>query len=135
MEDEELQAIRAARLQEMQKNAGQGSGASGSQEAEGSTAANDPTQALISQILELEAKERLSRVRLVKPERAKAVEGYLIRLYQSGTIRRKINEDQIVDILEKVASDERKQNSTTIVFDRRDKSGEGNQEEEEDFFD
>ncbi|VEU19736.1 DEKNAAC100861 [Brettanomyces naardenensis] len=135
MEDAELNAIRAARLQEMQRNAGQGGGSADGPDGQGNSKANDPAQSMVEQILEAEAKERLSRVRLVKPERAKAVEGYLLRMYQSGAIRRKVNEEQIVDILEQVASDERKHNNTTIVFDRRDKSGEGNEEGEDDFFD
>lgn len=89
---------------------------------------------MMTQLLEPEAKERLARVKLVKPERADAVVKYLVRLYQSGAIRRKVNEDQIVDILEQIASDERKHNDTEIVFDRRDKSGEGDVEDD-DFFD
>ncbi len=134
MEDEELKAIRAARLQELRQNSGHNGNSSNGQSGSNGSNQNDAAQMMMTQLLEPEAKERLARVKLVKPERADAVMKYLMQLYQSGAIRRKVNEDQIVDILEKVASDERKQNDTEIVFDRRDKSGEGDIEDD-DFFD
>lgn len=132
MEDEELQAIRAARLQQLQRSAGAGGSSSHGAPTQPKGSGASQVSMMMSQLLEPEAYERLSRVRLVKPERASAVEQHLMKLYQAGAIRRKISENQIVDILEKVASDERKQGSTTIVFDRRDKSGEG---DDDDFFD
>ncbi|GMG20232.1 unnamed protein product [Ambrosiozyma monospora] len=94
----------------------------------------NPSQAIISQILETEAKERLSRVRLVKPERVQAVENYLVKLYQSGAVRTKITEDDIVEILEKVAKDERRGNQNKIVFNRREVSY-GDDDDDDDFFD
>lgn len=147
MDDSELQAIRAARLQEMQRNSqagghssnGGGSGAgngNGSDEAQASSA-NNAMQALMSRILEPEAKERLNRVRMVKPERVIGVENYLMRLYQSGGIRTKITEQDIVEILNKIGQDERRSTNTKIVFDRREYKDEitGDDQEEDDFFD
>ncbi|GME82742.1 unnamed protein product [Ambrosiozyma monospora] len=131
MEDAELAAIRAARLAELQRNA---QGGSSSQQSNGkSPAGPSPSQAIISQILETEAKERLSRVRLVKPERVQAVENYLVKLYQSGAVRTKISEDDIVEILEKVAKDERKGTQNKIVFNRREVSY--GDDDDDDFFD
>ncbi|KAH3669722.1 hypothetical protein OGATHE_002534 [Ogataea polymorpha] len=97
---------------------------------------NDPSQSILSQILEPEAKERLSRVRMVRPERVTSVESYLLRLFKSGAIRTKISESEIVEILERVSKEERKGNETKIVFDRRSTHYEDEDEgEEDDFFD
>lgn len=52
---------------------------------------------------------------LVRPDRAKAVEQYIIRLAQSGQVRRKLGEDDIVEILNGIARDQQKQNETKIV--------------------
>lgn len=126
MDDAELQAIRAARMQEMQRNAQGGStggmngSTSGSNGTSSSTSNNNVNDAIMTRILEHDAKERLNRVRMVKPERVMGVENYLIRLYQSGGIRGKVSEEDIVEILEKIAAEERRNTSTRIKFERRD---------------
>lgn len=120
MDDSELKAIRAARLQEMQRNA-QGGGSSnknGTDNVNGSN--NSLNDSIMNQILDAEAKERLNRVRMVKPERVSGVENYLIRLYQSGSIRTKVTEQDIVEILDKIANEERKSTTTRIKFERRE---------------
>lgn len=138
MDDSELQAIRAARLQEMQRNS-QGGGKS---DDSGSTPTNNINENILNSFLEPEAKQRLNRVRMVKPERVVGVENYLLRLFQSGGIRGKITEEDIVTILEKIAEEERKNTTTRITFERRDYVdrgvGSSNQESndsEDDFFD
>lgn len=71
--------------------------------------------AALDQVLEPEARARLSRVNLVRPDRAKAVEQYIVRLVQTGQVRRKLGEEDIVEILNGVARDQQKQNETKIV--------------------
>ncbi|KAG0677278.1 hypothetical protein C6P40_003303 [Pichia californica] len=150
MDDTELQAIRAARLQEMQRNA-QGrstdGGSTGNDEKNAQQEkANNYADSVLNQILEPEAKQRLSRVRMVKPERVLGVENYLIRLYQSGGIRSKVGEEDIVDILDKIANEERKNTTTRIKFERREytdnnnttsksKNVNNNSDSDDDFFD
>ncbi|ODV85222.1 hypothetical protein CANARDRAFT_199315 [[Candida] arabinofermentans NRRL YB-2248] len=132
MDDAELAAIRAARLQEMQRNSPGGSGAGSGQ------GSPDPVQSIMSQILTPAANERLSRVRMVKPDRVTAVENYLVRLFQTGAIKNRVGEDDIVEILDKLAKDERRSNETKIVFDRRDYAGvggAGDDDDDDDFFD
>ncbi len=74
---------------------------------------------------------------MVKPDRVKAVESYLVRLFQSGAVRNRVNEDDIVEILDKLAKDERRGNDTKIVFERRDYAGTNDLEgdTDDDFFD
>ncbi|AMD22272.1 HGL068Wp [Eremothecium sinecaudum] len=102
--DPELQALREARLQELK------SSQSGEKRATGE---------LVQQFMEPEALERLSRVALVRPDRAQAVEAYLHRMVTGGMIRSKVTEKQIVDILNGIASDEQKRKETKIIFDRK----------------
>jgi programmed cell death protein 5 len=59
-------------------------------------------KAILRAILEPEAKERLSRLKLAHPEIAEAVENQLIYLAQSGRIRNKISDAMLVEILKRV---------------------------------
>lgn len=140
MDDSELQAIRTARLQEMQRNAAGGGPSPGSTAGQATGASSNQNDAIMSQLLTPEAKQRLNRVRMVKPDRVQGVENYLLRLYQSGGLRNKVQEKDIVDILDKIANEERKNATTTIRFERRDYEG-GDRDQndkddsEDDFFD
>lgn len=57
---------------------------------------------ITSQILEPKARERLSNLKVVKPDVATQLEVYLAQLYQSGQLRSKITDDQLVMILRKL---------------------------------
>lgn len=120
MEESELNAIRAARLAELQKKQSQGA----------SSGVDEQKFTVLAQVLELSARERLSRVRIVRPDRAEQVEQYLMKLIQMGSVTRKLGEQDIVEILESLSRDEKKQSK--IVFERR---GEGSDDDEDDFFD
>jgi programmed cell death protein 5 len=64
-------------------------------------------KAILRQILEPEARERLARLKLAHPDIAEAVENQLILLAQSGRIRNKISDDVLVSILRQIASRKR----------------------------
>lgn len=57
-------------------------------------------QSMLVQILSQEAKERLNRIKLVKPERAAAIENKLIGMARGGRLPGKITEAQLIDLLE-----------------------------------
>lgn len=115
MDETELNAIRAARLAELQKT----SAPSGQDEQKFS---------VLSQVLEPSARERLARVRIVRPERAEQVEQYLVKMISMGSITRKLGENDIVELLDSLSRDEKKQSK--IVFDRRH-----DDDDDDDFFD
>ncbi|KAJ3056675.1 hypothetical protein HK102_011162, partial [Quaeritorhiza haematococci] len=69
------------------------------------------------QILNNDARERLSRIAIVKPDKARAVEDMLIRMAQTGQVREKIGERQLVDMLEQISQTTKTE--TTIKFNRR----------------
>ncbi|MBI2579711.1 MAG: hypothetical protein HYW27_02310 [Candidatus Aenigmarchaeota archaeon] len=58
---------------------------------------------IMSRILDKKGKERLSNLKLVKPDMAMQLEIYLAQLYQAGQIRGVISDDQLVMILKKVS--------------------------------
>lgn len=111
MDDSELNAIRQARLAELQ-----------------SAKAQTPQSASLSTILDNNARERLSRVRIVRPDRADAVEQYIMKLISMNAISRKLNEQDVVDILQNLSKDEK--SATKIIFDRKN-----NDDDDDDFFD
>lgn len=55
------------------------------------------------QVLEPKARERLANLKLVKPDMATQLEIYLAQLYQSGQIRGRISEEQMIAILKKLS--------------------------------
>ncbi len=58
-------------------------------------------KAILRTILEPEARERLSRVKLAHPEIAEAVENQLIALAQSGRLKTKISDEMLKEILKR----------------------------------
>lgn len=121
MDDSELAAIRQARLAELQKK----------QEGD-SNPQNEMKITLLNQALDINARERLSRVRIVRPDRADAVENYLVKLISMGSINKKLTENDIVDILNNLARDEKQKTDSKIIFNRRQLSDD---EDDDDFFD
>ena len=59
---------------------------------------------MLKQILTPEAKDRLSRVQMVKPENARAVEEHLIRLARAGKLSDRVDESTLIKMLEDVSA-------------------------------
>lgn len=145
MEGDELQRIRAARLAELQAQHGgangrspsanggiSGSGAGGG----GAAAQNDGVSAeerreaedaqrhaLLSQILDASARDRLRRIALVKADRARAIEDLVVGMARRGQIRGRVTEPELVGLLEEIAGREQESDAQTgkgkITFQRR----------------
>lgn len=58
--------------------------------------------AIMRKILTPEARERLGRVKLVRPELAKQVELVLVQLYQAGQVREPIDDAKLKRILAQI---------------------------------
>lgn len=87
---------------------------------------------ILSQILDPAAADRLGRIRLVKESRATDIENRLITLAQSGQLRQKVTEDQLKDLLNAIAENQRKdEEDHKIVFNRR----KGGWDDEDDLLD
>ncbi|KAG7661004.1 uncharacterized protein J8A68_005524 [[Candida] subhashii] len=137
MDDAELNAIRAARLAELQKNAaGGGSSSTGSNSASGATGgAGANADAILARVLDTAARERLSRVRMVRPDRAQSVEQYILKLYSMGQINRKLVEKDIVEILDGISRDSSQQQTTKITYNRKHIAVDDDEDDDDDFFD
>ncbi|CEH13519.1 Apoptosis-related protein/predicted DNA-binding protein [Ceraceosorus bombacis] len=59
---------------------------------------------MLSTVLDHEARERLSRINLVKPEKARAIQDLILRMAQSGQVRQRITEPQLIGLLEQIES-------------------------------
>lgn len=63
---------------------------------------------IMFQVLDSGARERLSNLKMVKPELALQLEAYLAQVYQAGQIKEKITEEKLVAILKKLSESEKK---------------------------
>lgn len=116
MADEELEGIRRQRMAELQQKHGDpSSDQQGQQEAK--QRETDMRNTILAQVLDQSARARLSNLALVKPDKAKAVENYLIQMARFGQLGGKITEAGLIEILEKVSQQTEKK--TTVKFNRR----------------
>lgn len=104
--DKELEEIRRRRMEEMQRSQGQDR-AEDEQQRAAQEAEKAKRQQILRQILDIAARERLSNVRLVRPDLAENVENQLIQLYSMGRINRVITEEEVKQILSKMTETKR----------------------------
>ncbi|KIJ07392.1 hypothetical protein PAXINDRAFT_140028 [Paxillus involutus ATCC 200175] len=76
---------------------------------------------MIATVLDTAARERLSRIALVSPERSRQIEGILLRMAQSGQLRGRVSEAQLIELLEQMEEAQSKTSTkkTTIKYQRR----------------
>lgn len=60
-------------------------------------------EAIIGAILTPEAKDRLARLSLVKQEKVQQLKLQLVQKAQSGVLRQRVTEEQLIQMLEQVA--------------------------------
>ncbi|WP_440060169.1 DNA-binding protein [Thermogladius sp. 4427co] len=89
-EDEELEAIKRRKLAEMQRK------------LEEERQRRIQIEAALRQILTPEARERLSNLRLVKPELADVLEEQLIQLARSGRVKIPITDEFLKRLLAEI---------------------------------
>nr|VDC98122.1 unnamed protein product [Brassica oleracea] len=121
MADPELEAIRQRRMQELMAQHGsqgkQGSQQNPDQERAQEDAkreADERRQMMLSQILSSQARERIARIALVKPEKARGVEDVILRAAQMGQIVEKVSEERLITLLEQINSQTTKQTKVTV---------------------
>ncbi|ONI10910.1 hypothetical protein PRUPE_4G075200 [Prunus persica] len=76
--------------------------------------AEERRQMMLSQILSAEARERIARIALVKPEKAKGVEDVILKAAQMGQIAEKVSEERLISLLEQINNQTTKQTKVTI---------------------
>ena len=108
-EDPELAELRRRRMreiQELQSAQGASPGAYAAQQAELERREAERAEAL-RRIITPEARERLARIRLAKPDVAQAVEQQLLQLAAAGRIQRPIDDPTLRALLERIMPEKR----------------------------
>jgi programmed cell death protein 5 len=108
-EDSELNELRRRRLQQLQQQQmtdAVNPQAYAAQEAEMQRREQERTDAL-RRILTPEARERLGRIRLAKPDIAASVEQQLLQLAASGRLQRQVDDATLRALLERIMPDRR----------------------------
>ncbi|MBW0474908.1 hypothetical protein O181_014623 [Austropuccinia psidii MF-1] len=123
MLDPELEAIRQKRLKELaggedasslssaMPNLGNRPGASAEDEAKAAEQ-EEIRRTLVSQILDSDSRERLSRIALVRPQRAREIEDMLIRMARTGQLRGRVTEEQLISVLDQI---EKAENNSSLT--------------------
>ncbi|CAI5507376.1 unnamed protein product [Closterium sp. NIES-64] len=127
MDDPELEAIRQRRMREIMAaqgaQAGRGAGAgmpsaaAGQQDESKKQEAEERRQMMLAQLMDSSARERLARIALVKPEKARAVEDLIIRGAQTGQLAERVTESRLITLLEQI--NEQTQQRTKVTIQRR----------------
>jgi programmed cell death protein 5 len=104
--DEELEDLRKKKLQELQQQAALQESMEEQQE-EQQKQLEEHKKAILRKILTTEARERLGRIKVARPEVAEAIENQLIMLAQSGQLKNKINDEQLRMLLSKIVPKKR----------------------------
>lgn len=97
-DDAELDALREKRLHELarQQNQAVASEAEAQRRAQERESA---VQAVLRQVLEPDARERLQRVKIARPDQGAALEEQIVALAQSGRLRGKITDQDLKTLL------------------------------------
>ncbi|XP_033012555.1 programmed cell death protein 5 isoform X2 [Lacerta agilis] len=112
MADEDLEALRKQRMAELQAKHGDPSSDIAQQEAK--QRESEMRNNILAQLLDQAARARLSNLALVKPEKAKAVENYLIQMGRFGQLGGKVTEQGLIEILEKVSQQTDKKTTVKV---------------------
>lgn len=80
-------------------------------------AVEERRRAILASVLEPSARERLTRIALVRPEKARSVEDMIINAARRGQLKHKVSEDHLIELLEQVSGASRQ--TTTVTIQRR----------------
>ncbi len=102
MSDEELENLRRRRLSELQQQS-----AGDQNQSQIKKQVDSQKQAILRQILSTEARQRLTNLKMIKPEFTDQIELQLIQLAQAGKLPIPLPDDQLKQILIQLQSRKR----------------------------
>lgn len=101
-EDEEVETLRKRRMLELQRRLAQEE-----QRFQMQQQVEMQKQALLRRILSPDARQRLTNLKMVKPEYAEQIELQLIQLAQAGRLKIPVSDDELKEILSRLQSQRR----------------------------
>ena len=131
------EALKKAGFNTGSEGGGGNNGASGNNDAaEKREQQEEMRRNMLSSLLTPEAKERLARVSMVRPDNARAVENHIINLARQRKLQDRVDETVLVAMLEQVSDQAKEFNGgvkkVTIV--RKKRAGEDDDEDDDDDF-
>lgn len=110
---DDLEALRQRRLAELQAQAQRQAGApqdaqaQAAADAQRAAAEEAAVERILQQVLEPEARERLTRIRMSRPELAEAVARQLATLAQGGRLARRLTDEDLRTLLARIPGQDR----------------------------
>mmetsp|Transcript_18604 Transcript_18604/g.52015 ORF Transcript_18604/g.52015 Transcript_18604/m.52015 type:complete len:127 (+) Transcript_18604:91-471(+) len=118
MDDAELEAIRQRRLAELSGGAAGGDPQAQQQQEEKRQHQEEQRQQMLVSVMSNDARERLSRIALVKPDKARGVENMILQMAQRGQLGgARVSEEQLISLLEQI--NEQNSSKTKVTIQRR----------------
>ena len=99
--DDELEALKKRKLEELKRQLAYQKALE--QQEEEQEKLEEERKRILSYILTSEARERMARIRMARPEYVQDIENQLIILAQSGKIHQKITDQQLKELLAQLA--------------------------------
>ena len=99
--DEDLENLRKKRLAQLQQQAAMQESVEEQQEEQQSEFEKQK-KAILRSILTTDARERLGRIKVARPEVVESIENQLITLVSNGQLKTKINDEQLRMLLQRV---------------------------------
>lgn len=106
-EDQEIERIKARRLQQWLAMQQQAAIQQQIQQQVAQAELEARKRLVLRAILSSDARERLERIRMARPEFAQALENQLIALYQAGRIRAQIDDQMLKQLLAQIVPPKR----------------------------
>merc|ERR1712070_821008 len=81
--------------------------------------AEEMRKELLQKIMVPEALDRIKKIGLVKPDKARKLEDHMLQMAQKGQIKTAITDNDLKQMLEGIAENEKEGSASTVSFDRR----------------
>jgi programmed cell death protein 5 len=96
---EDIEEIRRRKREELEKQ---------QEEEQAALQQEVQKQMVLKQILDIKARERLTRIKMANPQYAEQIEAVLFQLLQAGKITNKLTEDQFKQLIHQVFGSRKK---------------------------
>ena len=99
--DDELEKLRKKRLQDLQQQTISQEGLV-EEEQKQQKQFEEQRKTILRTVLTTDARERLGRIKVARPEIAENIENQLITLAQSGRLKTKVTDEQLQELLKRI---------------------------------